>query len=328
MDSTVVTTDEDFLHEAADRLRLRLSRTAEDIIEIGRELIAVKDRVGHGNFLPWIDREFSMTEKSAERFMSVAKRFGGKSDTVSKLPATVLYELAAPNTTEGVRTEIVDRAESGERISVADIRALKGRAYVARHGTPELIAAVDRGEIPVSEAVAFVRNYPPSAQDGWIMKGGTVAEAVTQANAAKAPKAGQTVAQETPGLFADVKDKVAKPISGPSDDQRKGMLRLAAVNDNVVTFVPKADDDDDAAPGIDPDVMTFRDNDPDNNIDITDHAFGAHAIYGSLSTIDLAQTTPETFWATFGTPNGKAGTAKWLDSSIKKLTEIKKGMPK
>lgn len=39
---------------AAERIKLRLKRTVEDIIEIGRELKAVKDELPHGQFLPWI----------------------------------------------------------------------------------------------------------------------------------------------------------------------------------------------------------------------------------------------------------------------------------
>ena len=50
--ATIIKTDEQFLCETADRIRQRMTRTAQDIVEIGRELIAVKDRVGHGNFLP------------------------------------------------------------------------------------------------------------------------------------------------------------------------------------------------------------------------------------------------------------------------------------
>jgi hypothetical protein len=62
----------EFLCETADRIRQRMTRTAQDIVEIGRELIAVKDRVGHGNFLPWIEREFRMSEDTAARFMNAS----------------------------------------------------------------------------------------------------------------------------------------------------------------------------------------------------------------------------------------------------------------
>jgi hypothetical protein len=97
---TVVTpaTDEQFLRDVADRIRFHISRTVQDVIEIGRDLIAVKKRLGHGKFLPWIDREFKMTNKSAERLMAVAEQFGDKFDSVSNLTLTVLYELAAPST--------------------------------------------------------------------------------------------------------------------------------------------------------------------------------------------------------------------------------------
>jgi hypothetical protein len=90
-------------------------------------------------------------------------------------------------------------------------------------------------------------------------------------------------------------------------------------DDNVVQFEPKADGDESDA---DPLGEGFDD------VDLNNQRVGAHVIYGSLSSIDLAQTTPEVFWELFGTPNGKDGTAKWLRSTLKKLNAIKKGMPK
>tara|TARA_R110002020_G_scaffold150446_1_gene327143 strand:- start:7053 stop:7166 length:114 start_codon:yes stop_codon:yes gene_type:complete len=36
-----------------------------DIIEIGRDLIAVKAEIGHGNFLPWIEKEFRVNLRFA-----------------------------------------------------------------------------------------------------------------------------------------------------------------------------------------------------------------------------------------------------------------------
>jgi hypothetical protein len=192
--------DEEFLREAADRIRLRMSRTTRTIIEIGRELIEVKRRVGHGNFLPWIDREFAMTAKSAERLMSVAEQFGDKIDILSNLLPTVLYELAAPNTTEEVRIEIIDRASSGERINVGDVQALKekakDRAYVGEHGTPALVDAVDRGDVSLSAAVAFVRNKP-TVQSALIAKAlGSAAEAVKKANAEVKARADRAAAKK------------------------------------------------------------------------------------------------------------------------------------
>lgn len=64
-----------------------------------------------------------------------------------------------------------------------------------------------------------------------------------------------------------------------------------------------------------------------DDIDPNDLRDGALIIYGSLSSCDLVNTTPEVFWSLFGTSNGKATTVRWLDGAIKKLTEIEQGMP-
>jgi hypothetical protein len=117
---------------------------------------------------------------------------------------------------------------------------------------------------------------------------------------------------------AAAKAKLGADAVAPSDDQRKAALRLAVV-DNVVTFTPKDD-------GEESDPLANLNAEVDD-VDLADHDVGAHVIYGSLSSIDLAVTTPEAFWTRFGTPNGTAGTVKWLDSSIKKLAEIKAAQP-
>ena len=74
---------------AAERIKLRLKRTVEDIIEIGRELTAVKDELPHGQFLPWIAAEFEMSDRTANDFMNVANRFGGKSEIIADFKPTM-----------------------------------------------------------------------------------------------------------------------------------------------------------------------------------------------------------------------------------------------
>lgn len=110
---------------ATERIKLRLRRTAEDIIAIGQDLILIKQSLPHGEFLPWIEREFEMSQPSAKRFMSVASRFTGKSLTMSDLKPTVLYELAAPSTPPEVVEQITEKASQGESVSVAEVKALK-----------------------------------------------------------------------------------------------------------------------------------------------------------------------------------------------------------
>lgn len=113
------------VRDASQRIKVRMSRTVQDIIEIGRDLIEVKRTIGHGNFLPWIETEFGMNVRTAQRFMDSAENIGSKYDSVSLLPPTILYALAAPSTPDEVREQVVERVSKGEAVTVADIRDLK-----------------------------------------------------------------------------------------------------------------------------------------------------------------------------------------------------------
>lgn len=115
----------DGLLAATARIKVRMARTADDIIEIGRDLIAVKEAIGHGNFLPWIEAEFGMSDQSAANFMNVAKRFGGQNPNGLDFTPTVLYALAAPSTPDEVVDAAVERAGSGAKLTTADVKAMK-----------------------------------------------------------------------------------------------------------------------------------------------------------------------------------------------------------
>ena len=91
-------------------------RTAQDIIDIGRKLIEVKQRLGHGQFGAWLEAEFAWTDRTAQRFMQVAERFGENRHIVEFAPSA-LYLLAAPSVPDEAREEVLRRAEQGEAIT-------------------------------------------------------------------------------------------------------------------------------------------------------------------------------------------------------------------
>ncbi len=63
------------------RIKDRLTRQVADIIETGRDLIEVKEKLEHGQFERWLDSEFGMTVRTAQRFMRA-----------SEWPATRMYQ--------------------------------------------------------------------------------------------------------------------------------------------------------------------------------------------------------------------------------------------
>ncbi len=52
------------LEVTAVRVRARIRRTVEDIIDTGQDLATVKDSMSFGEFTKWLDREFSMTDRT------------------------------------------------------------------------------------------------------------------------------------------------------------------------------------------------------------------------------------------------------------------------
>jgi hypothetical protein len=114
----------DKVRTAADRIRERIKKTVEDIIEVGSDLLAVKEALPHGQFLPWLKAEFGWSERSAENFMSVADKF--KSAKIADLPIqpSAAYFLAAPSVPDEARQKAVEKAEAGEEITVATAKEI------------------------------------------------------------------------------------------------------------------------------------------------------------------------------------------------------------
>lgn len=108
-------------------------RASEAIIEAGEHLLAVKGLLAHGQWLDWLGVEFGMSDRTAQRMMSVAEQFAGKSDTVSNLSTTVLYLLAADSTPEPARAAVLEQAQAGETVTKAQAQAVidahKPRVY-------------------------------------------------------------------------------------------------------------------------------------------------------------------------------------------------------
>ena len=47
-----------FVHQQTVKIQGLMKRTAQGIIEIGQRLIEVKQTLGHGRFLEWLETEF------------------------------------------------------------------------------------------------------------------------------------------------------------------------------------------------------------------------------------------------------------------------------
>jgi hypothetical protein len=100
----------DALRNQAARIRERVQSTNAAIIEIGRDLIAVKQyRLDHGQFVRWVELQCGLNKRTAQLYMQVAEFIEGKSETVSLLQMKTLYEISR----KGAPSEIVAADTAG-----------------------------------------------------------------------------------------------------------------------------------------------------------------------------------------------------------------------
>ncbi|UGY28178.1 DUF3102 domain-containing protein [Bradyrhizobium septentrionale] len=177
---------ETILAQKAEAIRALGKRMIGDIIEIGRLLTEAKQIVGHGNWLPWIEREFGWSRQTANNFINVFKfeefgkvpNFGNLS-----LPVSGLYMLAAPGTPDEAREALIARAEGGERLSFKAVaiqidEARKKQATETADRQPtRKPAAKKRRDIDVRKRSEFDDNIDPKDLAG------TLERALEAANA-------------------------------------------------------------------------------------------------------------------------------------------------
>jgi hypothetical protein len=119
-DNTVRATEREvFLRRSSAEIRQLGRRAVQDIVEIGKLLTECKAKLGHGEWLPWIEREFGWSDRTARNFMRVHEMLSGKSEIISDLAidATALYALASKSVPNSVREQMLARAQQGEHIS-------------------------------------------------------------------------------------------------------------------------------------------------------------------------------------------------------------------
>ena len=116
----------EIIQQHTTEIKALAKRTAQDIIEIGKRLIAVKALLPHGAFIAWLESEFGWHRATANRFIQVAQQFGGKDlSQIATFEPSALYLLAAPSTPESVREEAIERAASGETITHEKAKAMR-----------------------------------------------------------------------------------------------------------------------------------------------------------------------------------------------------------
>jgi hypothetical protein len=88
------------------------------IIEIGKELLAVKEARERGQFGPWLEAEFGWGDRIAQKFMRVAEKLKTEKFALLAMQPSAVYLLTAPSAREALDKAVV-KAKAGEEITHA-----------------------------------------------------------------------------------------------------------------------------------------------------------------------------------------------------------------
>src|SRR5262245_4777607 len=110
-----------------DRGNANVAKAADHYAKAGERLLRVKERVGHGQWLPWLQQHFSWSEDTAERYVRIYECLRNSADLRNLgLPIGVVDELSKRNTPEGMIDSVIKRAKQGETFTQQEVRRMKG----------------------------------------------------------------------------------------------------------------------------------------------------------------------------------------------------------
>ena len=128
------------LAENAAAIRTLAKHVIEDVIEIGRRLSDCKKLLGYGNWLSWLAREFSWSERSARNFINCYELSQSRSENFADLGIDVssLYLLAARSTPEKARAEVFRQAAAQGGLPHVEVKRIVEEAKGHPVGDPSV----------------------------------------------------------------------------------------------------------------------------------------------------------------------------------------------
>lgn len=105
------------LETHAHEIRKAVRQSVQAIVEAGLRLNEVKEILGHGRFLAWVETCCDLDQRMARHYMKVADQFKSENFSDLKIAPSALYKLAADSTPDSVREAAIERAKQGQRVT-------------------------------------------------------------------------------------------------------------------------------------------------------------------------------------------------------------------
>ena len=125
--------------EITASVRIHMRSMVNNALEIGMDLIEMKDACQHGEWMPWL-KEIGLSASTAANYMRIAREVSGDSK-MAQLPYTkILALMAAP------KEDREALAEAAENMSAAEIRRLTEERNKAAEAVNAETARADQAE--------------------------------------------------------------------------------------------------------------------------------------------------------------------------------------
>jgi hypothetical protein len=105
------------LQEAAQRIKLLRRAATEHAVEIGRELLSIKESLPRGAFVKWVEKACEFKIRTAQDLMKLAREADSNTKLVALMVPSTLRVYLSKTTPPVVRTSILKRLENGEYVS-------------------------------------------------------------------------------------------------------------------------------------------------------------------------------------------------------------------
>lgn len=109
------------LQQAAQRIKSLRRAATEHAVEIGRELLRIKERLPHGTFVKWVEKSCDFKIRAAQDLMKLAREVESDARLVALMVPSTLRVYLSKTTPADVRRKILKRLESGEQVSRSEL---------------------------------------------------------------------------------------------------------------------------------------------------------------------------------------------------------------
>lgn len=111
-------------------------RVAEDFMELGQRLCEAKELLPHGEWLPWLEQRVQFSERTAQKFMQLAREYESNPKLASDLGSEKAFALLALPMEEREQIAAEGATVNGKAKAASDLTTREVKQIVAERKEP------------------------------------------------------------------------------------------------------------------------------------------------------------------------------------------------